>query len=266
MSLGASDISHVGDDLVPRLGVDSADSSLALWSLVTAAFGRKPQVWFRYIGGEFATDQSEIAWLHSNDCAVGLVYNEAFENDVCGPQSVGEEHARNAIRALKKLGAPAGVTVFCDIESSWSPSAEFIIGWADTLAASPYSPGVYCNPNVTAVQIALSTEAAVSANVTNMPIWSAESEPGGAPTVPAWNPIGYGNFYVGVWQWQENWNGVDCDLVTDNFTGLWEHALWLPSCTVRFLRLLARMKISCILQQLYRDSSAMQQWPERQFL
>ena len=220
-----------GEAGLPIFAVDSASTvTPQVWDDVRQAAGTAPSAWFRYIGGRYAATAAEVAFLHAQGCAVGLIYNAATASQVAGGHAQGEADAEQAAAAAHALGAPSTLMLFVDVESAWQPSAAWIEGWADGQRAGPFAGAgaYYCNPRSTGFRHAFSCARACSANVAAAPLWSAVPEPGAttAAAAPPWRPATVDGQPVVAWQYAESAYGgiVDLDLVEDGFTGLWRPA------------------------------------------
>lgn len=211
---------------MPRAGVDSFVDASQILSAVTTAAGQQPSFWMRYIAGAGATSRQEIAQLHAQGIAVGLLSNAATGARVQGTRAEGAADAARDIAAAQALGAPANVRLGIDLEASWSPSAEYLLGWCEAQVAGPYAGAglIYCNPLAPGTAGALAALVAAWPDTGNLPVlWSAEPEPGPGP-IPTWAPATHPDLTAMLWQYAENAYGglVDLDLAADSYPGLWE--------------------------------------------
>lgn len=135
---------HWGVDSISR--ADEAQASTGtLYDFVVRRMGMQPRFWGRYLPG-LTTD--EVDFLHGLDVRVLPIYNGAGPASVAGGRANGVFDAGQAIALATARGVPANVAVYGDIEPGWSPTSEWIIGWWQAFAPSPYFDGIYCNPIV----------------------------------------------------------------------------------------------------------------------
>lgn len=134
------------DSATPANATPSQLNGETVYDYVHANFGT-PVFWGRYIGGNFALTSGEVSYLHGKGCKILVIYNGATSTSVSGTYQDGVNDANNAISAANALGVAAGVCIFADIESGWSPSAAWIQGWSDTMFGTDYrgAGGVYAN-------------------------------------------------------------------------------------------------------------------------
>ncbi len=81
---------------------------------------------------------AEAAYAHANDCSLLLLWNGETPRSVSGGHATGAQAAQNAVAAASLLGAPRGVGITLDLGAGWPVTADFIRGWVDAMAASPY--------------------------------------------------------------------------------------------------------------------------------
>ncbi|WP_239422148.1 glycoside hydrolase domain-containing protein [Bacillus sp. CGMCC 1.16541] len=125
-------------------GIDSAsDTTEEFNSCVRKNFGN-PAVWGRYLGDKNnvskGVTKDEASFIQSTGAKVLLIYNQF--KDARGYES-GKEQAQLATKLATDLGVPDGVAIFADIEPNYPVDADFIVGWFETMTASPYKPGIY---------------------------------------------------------------------------------------------------------------------------
>ncbi len=213
---------------MPRLFLDSTGDPRTLIPAAEAALGRHVDGWIVAVGGAYPTSAAAIQWVRASGRAIAAYWEDLTPEEAAGSYQRGHLCAQAAIAAAQAVGLPSSVRLYVGIEAGWSPSAEFLTGWADGQTAGPYhgSGGVYGNPYSVAMQNALAAARAANGNAAQMPLWSAEPEPGGAPAVPEWGPATCAGATVSMWQWQEGWQSgagpVDLDLVADGADGIWE--------------------------------------------
>jgi hypothetical protein len=98
-----------------------------------------------------AVTKSEATFLLARKCRIFLVYNATNSSSVKGGRPLGNSDARNAIAfaadAQRALGVPNRVWIYANIEPGWTTSADWILGWWDTMLNSRYGGvgGFYCN-------------------------------------------------------------------------------------------------------------------------
>ncbi len=213
---------------MPQLFLDSTGDPRVLIPAAEAALGRHVDGWIAAVGGAYPTPAAAIQWVRASGRAVAAYWEALTPEEAAGSYQRGHLCAQAAIAAAQAVGLPSSVRLYVGIEAGWSPSAEFLTGWADGQTAGPYhgSGGVYGSPYSVALQNALAAARAANGNAAQMPLWSAEPEPGGAPAVPEWGPATCAGATVSMWQWQEDWQtgqgATDLDLVADGADGIWE--------------------------------------------
>ncbi len=213
---------------MPRLFLDSTGDPRTLIPAAEAALGRHVDGWIVAVGGAYPTSAAAIQWVRASGRAIAAYWEDLTPEEAAGSYQRGHLCAQAAIAAAQAVGLPTCVRLYVGIEAGWSPSAEFLTGWADGQTAGPYhgSGGVYGSPYSVALQNALAAARAANGNAAQMPLWSAEPEPGGAPAVPEWGPATCAGATVSMWQWQEDWQtgqgATDLDLMADGAGGIWE--------------------------------------------
>lgn len=118
----------------------------------------RPLVWGRYVNGTFALQRGELAFARAHDIAVYLIVPDlncsvcSGGNDVCGNDHTSgqaKDDASRAVRAAKRAGIPAGVTLFKDIEEigtcNGELSADYLRGWYRYVRTTKYRVGFYGN-------------------------------------------------------------------------------------------------------------------------
>ena len=109
--------------------------------------------WGRYIGSpddSFNLKPPEAVYLARKGCRILLIYNGENSTTVGATDPVvarqnGVNAANKAIARARELTVPEDGTVwiYCDIENTWSPTADFFTGWLETMQPSGYGAGVY---------------------------------------------------------------------------------------------------------------------------
>ncbi len=130
-------------------------TGVPFFELVRMQAGNKaPEFWGRYIGSLtaiFNLTLSEVLYLASKSCRILLIYNGQYMTATnvatSGPpgRQNGANAANDAVASARNLPIPGNRTVwiYCNIESTWNPTRDFIQGWFDTMRTSPYGGGVY---------------------------------------------------------------------------------------------------------------------------
>jgi hypothetical protein len=210
-------------------GVDSASKvDQAFLKCVNDHFG-KPEVVGRYLetkeGISVGLTTQEVSYLHSQGTKIIPIFNH-FTDATSYQNGVAE--AKEAIAYSQKIGIPKGVAIFADIEPKYPVDDAFISGWADTMAASPYKPGIYGvfaanNKIVSDYQTAASKNTNVKSNTI---IWSSNPQPGitNKDSAPSYNPKAPGNMKISIWQY-----GMDaktCNIDSDLIQGEILSNLW----------------------------------------
>lgn len=98
---------------------------------------KAPQFWGRYLIGKdrknLLTDD-EASFLSSRGCRILLIH---YGIQPCGNYQQGQADASNAITAAQTLQIPPGVTLYGDIETRVFAHPDWLLGWWDTMMASP---------------------------------------------------------------------------------------------------------------------------------
>ena len=223
--------------------VDSARTvTCALYEELLRWAGTKPRAWGRYLGegGGAAAPltQGEVAFLHQQDVGILLVFNDVDRQRLLTRRN-GEDAATLAVGEARALDAPTGVGVYADIERGWPVTSEWLIGWAQAVAAAGFVTGAYLmlsDPSVQRTMAAMrSREPVLTAHLA---LWTARwlhevewvTMRDGRISTPRWLPLSPSEdaTQVGVWQFAgPSCNKtVDLDLVDPNAEP--KPALWLP--------------------------------------
>ena len=104
-----------------------------------------PAFCLRTLCGEDQITANEIAFLKEKDCKIGLVIRNLTEAQVSAVN--GSEDALKAVDAAKKLGVPQnqGIALFAEIKPEWSVNHNWMISFAQAVAANGYTPGFIGN-------------------------------------------------------------------------------------------------------------------------
>jgi hypothetical protein len=200
-------------------GVDSASAvDQSFYECITSNYG-EPIAFGRYLGTKEGVSAGltteEVEFLHNNGVQIILIYNQ-FTDATTFDKGVQEAEA--AISLAEDIGAPEGVFIYADIEPSYPVDSDFILGWYDTIATSPYSPGIY-GIFSDEEEVTVSYEEAISSNEElqdNLSIWhsgsplvgvtSKEEAPEFRPEVPDFVPVSI---------WQYGIEGEECNIDTN---------------------------------------------------
>ena len=106
-----------------------------------------PQFWGRYIAGKAQSNlltDNEASFLSSRGCRILLIH---YGIQPCGNHQQGQADASSAVTAAQTLHIPPGVTLYGDIETRVFAHPDWLLGWWETMIASPYANpgGFYCN-------------------------------------------------------------------------------------------------------------------------
>lgn len=184
-------------------GVDSASAVTSTFlSQVQSADGN-PDFWGRYLtiapGNGVALASSEFPVLHGNGSGILLIAANFGSNDVAETGAPGTQDgaavADAAAQAAGALNIPANgtIAIFADIEYNWTPTTNWLSGYADEITHDGYLPGFYgspVNPFGPAFCAATSDPTVASSTV-----WSQNvSQTGTTPEAqsPAFAPTGTG--------------------------------------------------------------------------
>lgn len=104
-----------------------------------------PAFCLRSLSGDDAITREEIAFLRQKDCKIGLVLRNLTEAQVSCNTDKGA--ARAAVEAAKALGVPqnAGITLFAEIDPTWSVNHNWMLSFANELVMNGYRPGFIGN-------------------------------------------------------------------------------------------------------------------------
>jgi hypothetical protein len=164
-------------------GCDSAAAvTEATWRGAAQALGGAPSWWGRYLA-EYAVSREEVSWLHSRGAAVLLIWNGSSGKDVAQEEPSGRAAAHAAVEAARRLGAPLGTAIVVDVEAGWEPTAEWLVGWAEGVAAAGYVPGWYVAPEASVI-VPLTAARAVSPAARGGLVWVAAWLAAGAMPAP----------------------------------------------------------------------------------
>ncbi|MEH7094920.1 glycoside hydrolase domain-containing protein [Neobacillus vireti] len=210
-------------------GVDTASRvDQAFLQCVKDNYGA-PAVFGRYLEtkGDVSTGLSkeEVNLLHQQGIKILPIFNH-FKEAVGYQNGVAE--AKEAIAYAQKIGIPKGVAIFADIEPTYPVDEAFIRGWVETLANSPYKPGIYgvFTPNS---KLSAAYQAAVSKNKnvqTQAILWSSNPDPGvtAKSKAPAFQPGAPKNVKISIWQY--GIDGKACNIDTNLIQSTVLEQLW----------------------------------------
>jgi len=207
-------------------GVDSASyTDENIFQCVVDNFG-KPSVWGRYLGDiegvSAGLDTEEVNFLHENDVHILIIYNHF--SDATGYDH-GVEEAKQAISFAEELDIPEGVAIFGDIEPKYPVDENFMNGWYDTLANSPYEPGIYGVFNEDSELFTSFTKTKEEAKE-NIVLWTAypQKEVTDKNSAPKYNPQGPDE--SNLYGWQYAIDAETCNIDTNLFTDQMINILW----------------------------------------
>ncbi|GAA0341516.1 DUF1906 domain-containing protein [Bacillus carboniphilus] len=212
-------------------GVDSASiTNSEMFACVRENFG-EPAVWGRYLGDKegvsFGLTENEAQLLHAEGTSILLIYNHF--TDARGYDH-GMQQGNQAIEYAKNLGAPAGVTIFADIEPNYPVNDAFIRGWHDALAESDYTPGIYgiFSPDRELTSAFLTASEANPNVKKNTNIWSAFPQVGITSQQNAPDFQGEGPDGSRLYGWQYGIDAETCNIDTNLFKAEMFDFLWKP--------------------------------------
>ncbi|MEH7418692.1 glycoside hydrolase domain-containing protein [Neobacillus drentensis] len=210
-------------------GVDTASSvDQAFLQCVKDNYGT-PTVFGRYLESKgdvsVGLTKEEVDLLHKQGIKILPIFNH-FKEAVGYENGVAE--AKEAIAYAQKIGIPEGVAIFADIEPSYPVDEAFIRGWVDTLASSPYKPGIYgvITPDSklsAAYQAAASKDKKVQEQTI---LWSSNPDPGvtAKNKAPAFQPGAPKNINISIWQY--GIDGEACNIDTNLIQSTVLNSLW----------------------------------------
>jgi hypothetical protein len=232
-AVAALDVPHTvwGVDSARTANGLAADGATLAFDAVTAQAGATPAFWGRYIVGNFVITSTEAAYLQGKGCKILLISNGPTNTagSVQGGFAEGQSDGNAAADFASNLGVPAGVALYADIEGSWSPTSDWLRGWATAVNAKNYVSGFYanCTPG-SAFDQAYCTAKGAEPAVAGSLLWSMQPEPNpqcqAAAAAPTYAPAATScNGLVVLWQYTEDcWEGllganagIDMDLAMD---------------------------------------------------
>jgi hypothetical protein len=140
-------------------GVDSTRpiTTAALRNVHDWYRGARPQVWGRYVDGDYAVTRAELARARAAGVYVYLIVTDrngsgCSGGDVCGNDRTRAQAASDAAAAVgdaRRLGLPSGALLFKDIEEvagcSGGVTPDYLRGWYAAARAAGYRVGFYGN-------------------------------------------------------------------------------------------------------------------------
>ncbi|MDR4949708.1 glycoside hydrolase domain-containing protein [Neobacillus cucumis] len=210
-------------------GVDTASSvDQAFLQCVKNNYGA-PSVFGRYLESKgdvsVGLTKEEIDLLHKQGIKILPIFNH-FTDAVGYDKGVAE--AKEAIAYAQKIGIPKGVAIFADIEPSYPVDEAFIRGWVDTLANSPYKPGIYGvftpESKISAAYLGAISKSKIVQERTI--IWSSNPDPGVSNKTksPGFQPGAPKNINVSIWQY--GIDGETCNIDTNLIQSTVLNDLW----------------------------------------
>lgn len=210
-------------------GVDTASRvDQAFLQCVKDNYGA-PTVFGRYLETKgnvsIGLSKEEVNLLHKQGIKILPIFNH-FKEAVGYENGVAE--AKEAIAYAKKIGIPKGVAIFADIEPTYPVDEAFLRGWVETLASSPYKPGIYgvFTPN-SKLSAAYQAAASKSKNVqTQTILWSSNPDSGVSAKnkAPAFQPGAPKNMKISIWQY--GIDGKACNIDTNLIQSTVLDQLW----------------------------------------
>ncbi|MEH7546503.1 glycoside hydrolase domain-containing protein [Neobacillus vireti] len=210
-------------------GVDTASNvDQAFLQCVKENYGA-PSVFGRYLETKgdvsMGLTKEEVDLLHRQGIKILPIFNHFTE---AVGYDKGAAEAKEAIAYAQKIGIPKGVAIFADIEPTYPVDEAFIRGWVNTLASSPYKPGIY-GVITTDSELSAAYQAAVSKDkkVQGQTIlWSSNPDPGVAAKnkAPAFQPGAPKNINISIWQY--GIDGEACNIDTNLIQSTVLNKLW----------------------------------------
>lgn len=210
-------------------GVDTASNvDQAFLQCVKENYGA-PSVFGRYLETKgdvsMGLTKEEVDLLHRQGIKILPIFNH-FTEAVGYDKGVSE--AKEAIAYAQKIGIPKGVAIFADIEPTYPVDEAFIRGWVNTLASSPYKPGIYGvittdSELSAAYQDAVSKDKKVQGQTI---LWSSNPDPGvtAKNKAPAFQPGAPKNINISIWQY--GIDGETCNIDTNLIQSTVLNKLW----------------------------------------
>lgn len=197
----------------PFWGIDTASIvNESFYACVEENFG-EPHYVGRYLGTKegvsHGVTQEEVDLLHQRNIKIVPIYNH-FEDATTYDEGVVQ--ANQAIDYAEQAGVPEGVPLFADIEPSYPVDTAFLRGWAETVVASSYEPGIYgvfvqaSDSHLWEAYQTFQQDHPDLAEATL--IWTSDVEVGITTKAesPTFDPEAEGPFEVSVWQY-----GIDAE-------------------------------------------------------
>ncbi|PGV53434.1 hypothetical protein COD92_07560 [Bacillus sp. AFS037270] len=210
-------------------GVDTASNvNQAFLQCIKDNYG-EPSVFGRYLETKgdvsMGLTKEEVDLLHQQGIKILPIFNN-FTEAVGYDKGIAE--AKEAIANAQKLGIPKGVAIFADIEPTYPVDEAFIKGWVDTLANSPYKPGIYgvFTPD-SKLSAAYQSAASNHKNVQDQTVlWSSNPDPGvtAKNKAPAFQPGAPKNMNISIWQY--GIDGEACNIDTNLIQSTVLNKLW----------------------------------------
>ncbi|PFN80671.1 hypothetical protein COJ85_30160 [Bacillus sp. AFS076308] len=210
-------------------GVDTASNvDQAFLQCIKDNYG-EPSVFGRYLETKgdvsMGLTKEEVELLHQQGIKILPIFNH-FTEAVGYDKGVAE--AKEAIAYAQRIGIPKGVAIFADIEPTYPVDEAFIKGWVDTLASSPYKPGIYgvFTPD-SKLSAAYQAAASNHKNVQDQTVlWSSNPDPGvtAKNKAPAFQPGAPKNMNISIWQY--GIDGEACNIDTNLIQSTVLNKLW----------------------------------------
>ncbi|WP_342042674.1 glycoside hydrolase domain-containing protein [Bacillus sp. OTU2372] len=210
-------------------GVDTASNvDQAFLQCVKENYGA-PSVFGRYLETKgdvsMGLTKEEVDLLHRQGIKILPIFNHFIE---AVGYDKGAAEAKEAIAYAQKIGIPKGVAIFADIEPTYPVDEAFIRGWVNTLASSPYKPGIY-GVITTDSELSAAYQAAVSKDKKvqrETVLWSSNPDPGvtAKNKAPAFQPGAPKNINISIWQY--GIDGEACNIDTNLIQSTVLNKLW----------------------------------------
>lgn len=123
-----------------RLRAEGDPERQTLYEFLRRRMGTAPGFWGRYLNTyAYGVTQGEVQFLHGHGCKVLLVYNGPRQ-PLTGPRchDAGFEAARQACEIARRVGVPAGVRIYADLEG-WVVDPNWLRGWFSGMWQSEYA-------------------------------------------------------------------------------------------------------------------------------
>lgn len=156
-----------------------------------------PNFWGRYIGGSNSLTKEEAVFIHQMGCKIAPIFN-GYDESQMTEQTSGAADAAKAVEAAKELGIKYDTILFLQIPEAFSPSSEYLLGYAKELLQSGFFPGFYGNTDAKDFDFSHQFSRAYQMNsevFSQCEIWAT------SPTLPDFNGTTYAHFlHPDIWK------------------------------------------------------------------